>query len=687
MNNNNWNRFFYISFLLDLILVWGVLAIEGVCANRAVEVLLSVSLVLVLMLRGFYTAQQSASVWTKGRELALGTGAMALLQCSFALFGLSSGGIRGGVDCFLLTWGLLWGRYCVSDQLAEFLRSWAPEHHRRMEGICEPRTDGVPRWKKEGKGSRATAEKPRRGCGSALTTGAGQAVSGTGIPAWMTLLQQGLIFLLVIIFLLRLALPKDIARSILPFFRWVGLTSGVLTLYCWVRRRNLELTVLGLNFLWLLLTRFTLGELPARFFGVCWWGLVFCSFYSAGYHLGGRQRRSLFKAITLVNAVFFLILGLAGIWVASGGVISPEYALLKENVQLTYEGANDALMYYITFLKNHRNTISPLFFLVMGMLYCQFLSSKRRWKWALVIVLPALYGAIALMHCRSTYLITALCISLCLGILVYRKMRSRKLLAALFAAGAVSLAVCVALFSGFSSVSDLVFEMNDQVTMESTAVPWIPSNAEAIQAAQEKKAAEEQAASEAREGSEEAVQSALPSADAAEGQGAEQNQAQGADPRSTLQDSLTLTSRTDIWATVIPAIEEQHLIALEGQQEGKMMAIIDRLSGLEPKSHMHHVLFQQLMICGIPGFLLYFIFLLSLFLRVVKCCLDPEQPLQLQVLGILLLGVMIYGCFEPLLHWCTGYTSVLFLFLSGCFSGEYEHGQLSREGARRKYVI
>ena len=89
-------------------------------------------------------------------------------------------------------------------------------------------------------------------------------------------------------------------------------------------------------------------------------------------------------------------------------------------------------------------------------------------------------------------------------------------------------------------------------------------------------------------------------------------------------------------------------------------------------AHMHNMLLQQLLMAGVPGFLIYFLLLLSLTVRILKCWFRKEDKSgeETLALGIALTGAMLYGMFEPLLCDNKPFMSVIFCILTGCFVGE-----------------
>ena len=67
--------------------------------------------------------------------------------------------------------------------------------------------------------------------------------------------------------------------------------------------------------------------------------------------------------------------------------------------------------------------------------------------------------------------------------------------------------------------------------------------------------------------------------------------------------------------------------------------------------HMHNVLLQQLVVAGVPGFMLFVVLLVAILRRVVDVflafnCIEINGT---QVLGLVLALLILYGMAEPLL--------------------------------------
>ena len=153
------------------------------------------------------------------------------------------------------------------------------------------------------------------------------------------------------------------------------------------------------------------------------------------------------------------------------------------------------------------------------------------------------------------------------------------------------------------------------------------------------------------------------------------------DTRNTIADSLTLTGRTEIWMAGLLTIRENPSIALTGQPVESIMTRVNQI--LEsittrgdqivdhPYTHMHNALMQQLMMSGVPGMVINCLFILSLLKKIVlDVCYRRKKKGVMQPLAALLLALLVYGMFEPLLYKGVAVSSLLFCLSAGLLDAE-----------------
>ena len=138
------------------------------------------------------------------------------------------------------------------------------------------------------------------------------------------------------------------------------------------------------------------------------------------------------------------------------------------------------------------------------------------------------------------------------------------------------------------------------------------------------------------------------------------------DNRNTLRDAKTLTGRVVIWKGLLRCIKEEPRIGLLGQREKTMMKTVRKCT-CPTVAHLHNILFQQLGLAGFPGMLLYILWLLSMARDMIICFFfflyrESRAP---KVLCAVLLGLLVYGVFEPLMSFKQLVSSMMFCLMAG----------------------
>lgn len=142
----------------------------------------------------------------------------------------------------------------------------------------------------------------------------------------------------------------------------------------------------------------------------------------------------------------------------------------------------------------------------------------------------------------------------------------------------------------------------------------------------------------------------------------------------------SLTGRTDIWKSGIIAIKRNPSALLYGSISDDLMKPVNRIliEEIDPsvdkdKPHMHNMFFQILMLTGIPGLLLVFVWS-GLFVpkNIRFFFLKPEGKLiSAKYLTIPIAGVFIWHLVEAGLFTKTDIFGKVFFILCGVFSGYY----------------
>ena len=329
-------------------------------------------------------------------------------------------------------------------------------------------------------------------------------------------------------------------------------------------------------------------------------------------------------------AVILALWALVGIGTALAG--RPVAGM--EGIGLATERAEDPLV-YISFFGVHRNLTAACFVCAAGLLLYQCRrGSSRLWRALTAAYLPLAFCAVALQHSRSNYLALAVLMGLSLSYALGRLRRWPGGAAGRAAALGVLAVSVLVIYMGMGAVSDGMMALSRSLR-ENAPAP--------VAAAQEPADA----------------------AVGAEGSGKAADVMEIVDPRSTIEDLGTLSGRLTIWRAALQSLGEKPSIALIGQPEKTMMDRTNEINGTS-HVHMHNILVQQLMLAGIPGLLLYCLFLGMVLKKLLPALFRyGGDSGARQAIAALLAALLIYGVFEPLLCSRTAAASLLFCLCAG----------------------
>lgn len=409
-------------------------------------------------------------------------------------------------------------------------------------------------------------------------------------------------------------------------------------------KRQFGQLMLLANLGWMVLSRWLLKDHVFLVESASHWGMVFCCFYACGRLLEQKKRELLVSLITIEVLSVLFVWAAVGLATALGGHSLPGF----EAIRLKSENVANPLV-ALTFYDTHRNKTAAFF--VCGAGLCLYQCVKTRglfWKLCAAVFLPLAYCTIALQHSRSNYLAFSVMTALIVVSLLWDRLRwSRK--PALIAGELLAAGLCaVMIYASFSACNSGLSLLSQR-----------------IQAAESRPAAAEAAGTEA------------PAA------AREEAPLQVTDNRDTLQDAKTLTGRVSIWKALLRCIGEKPRIGLLGQREKTMMKPVRALT-TPWVAHMHNMLFQQLALAGVPGLLLYILWLLSMARDMVICFFvrkDPEARAP-KVLCAVLLALLAYGMFEPIMSAKQPFSSMMFCLMAGLLA----HSAV-RETAQRAETV
>ncbi|MCR5576077.1 MAG: O-antigen ligase family protein [Oscillospiraceae bacterium] len=423
-------------------------------------------------------------------------------------------------------------------------------------------------------------------------------------------------------YLLRYMLPESVFRLYSMALPAALVCEGLILLDV-VLNGDRWRSLLLLNLCCLLASRLLLGDFAFSAWSAVHWAILFVCFFHCFTALNAKQKDLLYAVITLELTGLLALWAVLGILTAIMGHPVAGFEEICFSVEHT-----DPPLVFITFFGLHRNLSAAYFVCTAGMLLYHCRKTRAPlWRGLTILFLPLAFCAVALQHSRSNYLAFAVLLGLVL-VCSLRQLRRWPRGLAGQAAALCALALSVSLlYMGMGAASDGITALSRAFRTQ------------------------EQAETIGTEGETAAESEPAPVI---------------SDPRSTLEDSRTLTGRSSIWKSALLTIREKPSIALLGLPMGSIMTRVNQFTGI-PNVHMHNALMQQLMTSGVPGLVIYCLFFLSLLKKIalVFGCGGKEKGLERQILGMLLSAMLVYSFFEPLLCQRIPVPSLLFCMSAG----------------------
>ena len=134
--------------------------------------------------------------------------------------------------------------------------------------------------------------------------------------------------------------------------------------------------------------------------------------------------------------------------------------------------------------------------------------------------------------------------------------------------------------------------------------------------------------------------------------------------RTFSNDFGTLRGRTDIWKAGIDQIKQRPIILLIGMLDSEVARLPNAL-GRGPLYHMHNMLLEVLMLTGIPGLLLFLVFVGKLVANSVRLFFNQDAPLSIRVLTIPIVMLLLNGITEAYPSLGGRMVELLFFTLAG----------------------
>lgn len=451
--------------------------------------------------------------------------------------------------------------------------------------------------------------------------------------------------------LLLLYLPQELLGDLwsrinsFDLFRMTVFIS--LTVSLRLFRGSLAELLLLLYALWFFFSRLLLGEplgsvslyhlVNSILFPAC--------FLSLGYILSREERLRLLTLALSFAALFWLLLALLGLY-ATARLERVQIPFTSFTVGLDYVSMNNQM----TVAHVNRNITAGWF--SMGLffsLWLFFRSKKRLLRLLWGAAVPVFYAAVSMSMSRTVGLSTALGLSLLLFLLLYPRLRAR--FPALFPLlAALVLLISLPLFYRGQSLVTRSFS----VTAEKL---WYARGMDKLQPAPTP------------------TPSPTPQPEETPFVRPRKEAEHFFDDTRSDSNIRSIGSRSTLWYCGLQVLREDSRQLLLGDSMDSYMLPVNRYSqallGIDHEQdyyHMHNFLYDALMLCGLPGFLLLaFTLLLSLRMLRVLLCPDPLLPLGLRLLTLPLIGQLLINMAEAFLLRGSLLCTLLFFLIAGVF--------------------
>ncbi len=355
--------------------------------------------------------------------------------------------------------------------------------------------------------------------------------------------------------------------------------------------------------------------------------ILCCVMLPVGLLLEPKERRVLLDVVIAGAGAFYFVTALLGLFACIFGVyfyIPPENVVFGINTPF-YQSEFS----YIVAWQTNRTISSVWFYLAWCMMAYEFFRCKNRlWRIPICLAWFVFHMAIAFCHCRNIKLaasVNAAMLAILLGMHLFRTRPAvlRTALATILAAA--SLLLCYKSFDWITAGTAAVYNAMD-VKIERTSDEFMAQSF--------------------REAN-------------ADGQVFE-------DSRDLKESITNMSRRSNIYASVIPALRDEPMRLLIGKYSSKLMDGPHKYQDF-PYYHMHNYLLQVLMLTGVIGLLLTAAFSVLLVIRMVRLFFSPQAEISVKLLTLPLAGVLIYGMFETILFTASADQRALTDFRELCF--------------------
>lgn len=368
--------------------------------------------------------------------------------------------------------------------------------------------------------------------------------------------------------------------------------------------------------------------------------ILCCVILPVGLLLDSKERELLLDVLIAIAGAFYFVSALLGLYACIFGVY---FYIPPENVVFGIDNNFMINTYtYIVAWESNRTISAVWFYLAWCMMAYEFFHCKNKlWRIPISIAWFVFHLTLAFCFCRSLMLAVCGNVAMLLILLGMKFIKSRKLAVKVIAIAliaVISLPITYKSFEVLRSGSAIVYNSLD-TDIERIADEFMTSSF---------------------------VESTE------DGQNFE-------DKRDLKTSVSNISSRGEIYASVIPTFRDAPLRLLIGSYSSKIMDIPNQYQSY-PYFHMHNYLLQVLMLTGLVGFLLALGFTVLLVMKMIRFFFSghPEASLDKKLLTLPLSGFFVYGMFEIILFTAsaddravTDFRELCFFLVAGIFLSCY----------------
>lgn len=461
---------------------------------------------------------------------------------------------------------------------------------------------------------------------------------------------------------------------VLNYFSVANAISRVLFiafLIRYIKCDNLALKAFFTYFLWYIISKILCGDtkLTGSLYGIYLHLFLFCLLYYS-YMLDGKSRKEFFLAFSSLFCLFFFIIAIAMLYVA----VSRTDVSLPLCIDVCIK-TNDAI--YVTLPVLNRNETAALLCMAFCLTLCIFAENPNKWiKVCSLIIAFVLYAALGLTRSRASMLGGALALTMAVILFFLERINNRTTKIRVFIAGLLTIALIPFAYTAFNFTGYVANGINDYLTTE--IVEEVQDNIE-VQEAEEKNVDEEKEDTSTDTNQEKSNLAEQTS-----------NNTMFVEKRSTKR-ILGLSGRTSIWYVAARTLKNEPERLKFGSLQ-YMDSINNQLRDMEgdrwknrSMPNLHNSFFEVLIQSGVVGFFFFSVFVLILFIRMIKVFFYASADVYVKMLTLPLTAAIINNMAESELLWSSNVTNYIFFLVAGIFlSYSYELFPEKKRWGRRK---